>query len=66
VTPVTDIASVGAMTPIETEAVSGKRSSRRSAGRVTGLLTTLATVISGQGGAQGDPGAMQQDPLVGR
>ena len=35
-TPVTDIASVGAMTPTETDAVSMKRSSRRSAGRDTG------------------------------
>jgi hypothetical protein len=57
---------VGAMTPTETEAVSRKRSSRRRAGRVTGSLTTSATVIPGQGGAQGGPGAMQQDPLVGR
>ena len=32
-TPVTDMARVGAMTPIETEAVSRKRSSRRNAGR---------------------------------
>jgi hypothetical protein len=35
-TPVTDMASVGAMTPTETDAVSMKRSSRRSAGRDAG------------------------------